>query len=67
MWSWWATGPDEPPADLATRRHGTWVRFATTGNAGWDTYDDERRAAMRIDTEWTRSDGPRSQERQAWR
>ncbi|MFG1678544.1 carboxylesterase/lipase family protein [Nonomuraea sp. NPDC049269] len=59
-------GPDQPPADLAARMHETWVRFARTGNPGWDSYDDERRATMRIDTEWTQVEDPRSQERQAW-
>ncbi|MEV0253900.1 carboxylesterase family protein [Streptomyces sp. NPDC050732] len=60
-------GPDEPPAGLAARMHEAWVRFARTGDPGWDPYDDERRATMRIDAEWTEVDDPRSQERQAWR
>ncbi|GAA2286582.1 carboxylesterase family protein [Streptomyces atrovirens] len=60
-------GPDKPPADLAARTHGAWVRFARTGDPGWDPYDDERRATMRIDAEWTQTDDPRGQERQAWR
>ncbi|MBD3010251.1 MULTISPECIES: carboxylesterase/lipase family protein [unclassified Streptomyces] len=59
-------GPDKPPAELATRMHNTWVRFATTGDPGWDPYDTERRATMRIDAEWTQVDDPRSQERRAW-
>ncbi|WP_433190176.1 carboxylesterase/lipase family protein [Actinoallomurus sp. CA-150999] len=59
-------GPDKPPADLAARMHETWVRFARTGNLGWDPYDTERRATMRIDADWTQVDDPRSQERQAW-
>lgn len=59
-------GPDKPPADLATRVHETWIRFARTGDPGWDPYDTERRATMRIDAEWTQADDPRSQERQAW-
>jgi para-nitrobenzyl esterase len=59
-------GHDEPPADLAARMHQTWVRFATSGNPGWDPYDNERRATMRISAEWTQLDDPRSQERQAW-
>ncbi|MFB7594955.1 carboxylesterase/lipase family protein [Streptomyces sp. NPDC056160] len=59
-------GPDNPPADLAARMHQTWIRFATTGNPGWDPYDTRRRATMRIGTEWTQVDDPRSQERQAW-
>ncbi|MGO4427969.1 carboxylesterase family protein, partial [Streptomyces sp. MCAF7] len=28
-------GPDKPPADLATRVHETWTRFARTGDPGW--------------------------------
>ncbi|MFH8408880.1 carboxylesterase/lipase family protein [Streptomyces sp. NPDC018019] len=59
-------GPDEPPADLAARTHATWVRFARTGDPGWDPYDNERRATMRIDAEWVRIDDPRSQERRVW-
>ncbi|MFJ8791523.1 carboxylesterase/lipase family protein [Streptomyces sp. NPDC102462] len=59
-------GPDKPPAQLATRMHETWIRFATTGNPGWDPYNTERRATMRIDTEWTQVDDPRRQERQSW-
>ncbi|MGW0548267.1 carboxylesterase/lipase family protein [Streptomyces altiplanensis] len=60
-------GPDKPPADLTTRVHEAWVRFARTGNPGWDPYNTERRSTMRIDAEWTQVDDPRSQERQAWR
>ncbi|WP_081240833.1 carboxylesterase/lipase family protein [Streptomyces viridosporus] len=59
-------GPDKPPTELAARMHGAWVRFATTGNPGWDPYDTEHRATMRIDAKWTQVDDPRSQERQAW-
>ncbi|MFC4464562.1 carboxylesterase/lipase family protein [Streptomyces xiangluensis] len=59
-------GPDKPPAHLAARMHETWVRFARTGNPGWDPYDTERRSTMRINAEWTQVDDPRSQERQAW-
>ncbi|MEV3907777.1 carboxylesterase/lipase family protein [Streptomyces canus] len=59
-------GPDKPPADLADRMHETWIRFAATGDPGWDPYDTERRATMHIDAEWTQIDDPRSRERQAW-
>jgi para-nitrobenzyl esterase len=59
-------GRGEPPADLAARVHGTWIRFAGTGDPGWDPYDHERRATMRIDTEWTRVEDPRGRERRAW-
>ncbi|MFC7881069.1 carboxylesterase/lipase family protein [Streptomyces sp. NPDC057376] len=59
-------GPGQAPADLATRVHKTWIRFARTGEPGWDPYDTGRRATMRIDAEWTQVDDPRGQERQAW-
>ncbi|QNE74342.1 carboxylesterase family protein [Streptomyces finlayi] len=59
-------GPQQPPADLASRTHGAWVRFARTGDPGWAPYTRERRTTMRIDAEWTEADDPRSQERQAW-
>ncbi|WP_055563383.1 carboxylesterase/lipase family protein [Streptomyces atriruber] len=59
-------GPDRPPADLAARMHATWIRFATTGDPGWDPYDTEHRATMRIGAEWARIDDPRGRERQAW-
>ncbi|TXL84231.1 carboxylesterase family protein [Streptomyces sp. IB2014 016-6] len=59
-------GPGRPPADLAARVHETWVRFARTGAPGWYPYDTERRATMRIDTEWSQLDDPRAQERRAW-
>ncbi|WP_149552314.1 carboxylesterase/lipase family protein [Streptomyces marokkonensis] len=59
-------GPDKPPADLAARMHEVWVRFARTGDPGWDPYDTERRATMRIDAQWNQIDDPRSEERQAW-
>lgn len=59
-------GPDKPPADLAARVHEVWVRFARTGDPGWDPYDNVRRATMRIDAQWLQVDDPRSEERQAW-
>ncbi|MDN3057443.1 carboxylesterase family protein [Streptomyces sp. SRF1] len=59
-------GPDEPPAGLAARVHETWVRFARTGDPGWDPYDTDRRATLRIDAEWTQLDDPRGRERRAW-
>lgn len=59
-------GPDEAPAHLAGRVHETWIRFARTGDPGWDPYDTDRRATMRIDAEWTRVDDPRGRERRAW-
>ncbi len=59
-------GPHRPPADLAARVHGAWIRFARTGDPGWDPYDTGRRATMRIDAEWTQLDDPDGRERRAW-
>ncbi|WP_327391798.1 carboxylesterase family protein [Streptomyces sp. NBC_01186] len=59
-------GPEEPPADLAARTHETWVRFARTGDPGWDPYDTARRTTMRIGADWTQVDDPRGEERRAW-
>ncbi|MFB9905436.1 carboxylesterase/lipase family protein [Allokutzneria oryzae] len=36
-------GPDEPPRELATLMHGTWIRFAETGDPGWARYPATRR------------------------
>jgi len=61
-------GPDKPPTDLATRNApGLGPASPGTGDPGWDPYDTERRAAMRIDAaEWTQVDDPAARERQAW-
>ncbi|WP_053732439.1 carboxylesterase family protein [Nocardia sp. NRRL S-836] len=59
-------GPDRAPANLATRVHETWIRFARTGDPGWEQYDTGRRATMHIDVEWIQIDDPRCQERRAW-
>ncbi|MEV5809694.1 carboxylesterase/lipase family protein [Streptomyces parvulus] len=59
-------GPDQPPADLAARVHEAWIRFARTGDPGWNRYAVDRRSTMRIDAEWNQVEDPRSRERQAW-
>ncbi|RBQ18808.1 carboxylesterase/lipase family protein [Spongiactinospora rosea] len=59
-------GPGVAPAGLAARVHETWIRFARTGDPGWDRYDGGRRATMRIDAEWTLVDDPRARERRVW-
>ncbi|MFC7468804.1 carboxylesterase family protein [Actinomadura keratinilytica] len=59
-------GPAAPPPGLAARTHATWVRFARTGDPGWEAYEGERRATMRIGAEWTLTDDPRGRERRAW-
>ena len=67
----WLAGPkgmvgEHPPAELASRMHRAWINFATTGNPGWEPYDTQRRAVMRIDTTWATQPDPRPLERQAW-
>ncbi|ODU07483.1 MAG: hypothetical protein ABS81_01695 [Pseudonocardia sp. SCN 72-86] len=41
-------GP-EPPRGLARRMHETWVRFAATGDPGWDRYVPTDHATMIFD------------------
>ncbi|MEV0281859.1 carboxylesterase family protein [Streptomyces sp. NPDC050610] len=59
-------GPAGPPAGLAARTHAAWVRFARTGDPGWDPYDAERRATMVIGGEWEVREDPRGPVREAW-
>ncbi|GAA2591118.1 carboxylesterase/lipase family protein [Streptomyces axinellae] len=59
-------GPVAPPGGLAAHTHETWVRFARTGDPGWDPYDTDRRATMRIDAEWHQVDDPHGEEGRAW-
>lgn len=60
-----AIGPDAPAA-LARQLHAAWVRFATTGDAGWQPFD--RRYPVQVFD----GDGPRlvldprGDERMAW-
>ena len=57
---------DTPPATLAADMHATWIRFATTGDAGWQAFDpslpvltwDGERTEVVLD--------PRGDERQSW-
>ncbi|GAA0924899.1 MULTISPECIES: carboxylesterase/lipase family protein [Streptomyces violaceusniger group] len=59
-------GPTEPPADLASRVHATWIRFARTGDPGWPPYDGVRRTTMRIAETWTQVADPGAPIRLAW-
>jgi para-nitrobenzyl esterase len=42
------TGPN-PPQSLADAMHGAWVRFVTTGDAGWPRYETDGRSVMAFD------------------
>jgi para-nitrobenzyl esterase len=57
---------DEPPSALAAQMHATWIRFASTGDPGWQPFD----ASYPVMTFGGEHDGlvldPRADERQAW-
>ncbi|CAL9668164.1 carboxylesterase/lipase family protein [Streptomyces sp. enrichment culture] len=59
-------GRGTPPPGLAARTHAAWIRFASTGDPGWDRYDTRRRATMRIAEEWRPVDDPHGAELRAW-
>ena len=46
-------GETAPPRDLAQRMHDTWIRFATTGDPGWQSYGPAHRTIMRIGAIWS--------------
>ena len=39
---WAAMTGENPPQDLADAMHAAWVRFATTGDPGWQAWDATR-------------------------
>jgi para-nitrobenzyl esterase len=57
---------ENPPVELAMRMHSTWIRFAATGDPGWDPYNAQQRSVMRIDTIWETFIDPRRVECLAW-
>jgi para-nitrobenzyl esterase len=57
---------ENPPGELATRLHQTWITFATTGDPGWPTYSTEQRSVMHIAEAWEVLTDPDRGERQAW-
>ncbi|MFG2647951.1 carboxylesterase/lipase family protein [Streptomyces sp. NPDC048436] len=59
-------GPEKPPADLASRTHAAWARFAHTGDPGWAPYDTRRRATQVIGRDWSIREDPRGAVRRVW-
>ncbi|MGZ3585055.1 MAG: carboxylesterase/lipase family protein, partial [Ktedonobacterales bacterium] len=57
---------NNPPQPLADTMHAAWVAFASRGDAGWPTYDLQRRATMRFDTTSAVVDDPLAAERILW-
>ncbi|QNN52157.1 carboxylesterase/lipase family protein [Nocardioides mesophilus] len=57
---------DSAPQSLAEEMHASWVRFATTGDPGWRSYD-ERRTVRVFDAAGGREvEDPRGDERAVW-
>ncbi|MEU6761973.1 carboxylesterase family protein [Streptomyces sp. NPDC046853] len=60
-------GTGSPPADLASRMHAAWIRFARDGDPGWAPYDTRRRITTVIGRSWTAHEDLRGGIRRAWR
>ncbi|ATL69958.1 carboxylesterase [Nocardia terpenica] len=57
---------DAPPQKLADRMHATWIRFARTGDPGWDHYDSGERVVMIFDDNSRTVSDPRGITRAVW-
>lgn len=55
-----------PPKELAERMHGDFVRFATTGEPGWQKYDTNERTTMIYDLTMAPVSDGAGIERAAW-
>ncbi|MFI1584162.1 carboxylesterase/lipase family protein [Embleya sp. NPDC020630] len=64
--AWSSLTGDEPPQSLADEMHAAWVRFAKTGDPGWEPWDARRPVRM-FDAPTTATVlAPREAERAAW-
>jgi para-nitrobenzyl esterase len=59
------TGPN-PPQELATLLHQTWITFARTGDPGWAAFDSTHPVMTFSETGAELVQDPRSAERLAW-
>lgn len=59
-------GTTAPPADLASRMHQAWVRFATDGDPGWPTYTPRSPMVALIGETWQHVKDPHSRKYSAW-
>ncbi|GIE76313.1 carboxylic ester hydrolase [Actinoplanes philippinensis] len=59
-------GTTAAPSGLATRMHDAWVRFAATGNPGWQPTTSSAYRVQRIGDIWELVDDPAPLESAAW-
>ncbi|QUQ64141.1 carboxylesterase/lipase family protein [Kutzneria sp. CA-103260] len=59
-------GPDAPQR-IADEMHGAWIRFATTGDPGWPSWDAARSTMVFRDPVSEVQAGPRDAQLAAWR
>lgn len=56
----------EAPQELASAIHSAWVKFASSGDPGWQAYDLDRRSTMVFDTTSKVVDDPDGELREPW-
>jgi para-nitrobenzyl esterase len=56
----------DPPQQVADAVHRAWIAFASTGDPGWEPYDEGSRVAMRFDTTSETVAGYRADLAEAW-
>lgn len=58
-------GPS-PSQSVASAVHAAWIKFASTGNPGWQAYDHDSRPVMRFADDGGITNDPHAQQRQVW-
>jgi para-nitrobenzyl esterase len=59
-------GPLGGPQELADKMQDAWVKFATTGNPGWNNYTTDERNTMLINKKWQLQTNPHQKVLAAW-
>jgi carboxylesterase type B len=60
------TGSGPEAEALVADMHGTWASFATSGDPGWERYDEGRRATRMFGPGADTADDPRGAVRRLW-
>jgi para-nitrobenzyl esterase len=64
---WTGLMGEDPPQDLADGMHAAWVRFARTGDPGWEAWSAQR-PVQTFDSPTSRVvHAPREETRAVWR